>query len=182
MIPTTTAIASCSPQATTRSNPSRLRHVHILDAVWGLPHAARIFAPFTALQNCDGNASAIYHNCMYRKLSYSGEAPDGCARVSSNKRRILVVRGTGGLDRLTARLLAQETNDVRVENSTSQALKVAVKFLPDVILIDFDLPASCASALAGQLRAAPELSRVPIVFLRDRPASEPAPDDQFFPA
>ncbi len=54
---------------------------------------------------------------------------------------------------------------VRPENDAKNAVRTAMEFAPDLILLDVMMPGIDGSELAGHFLNHPELSKVPIVFL-----------------
>jgi two-component system OmpR family response regulator len=55
--------------------------------------------------------------------------------------------------------------DVRVIHDGGLAVAAAGEYRPDLILLDVNLPNKDGFAIAQGLKATPELSRIPIVFL-----------------
>ena len=83
-----------------------------------------------------------------------------------NKPRILVVDDDVGISGLV-RFLLNKTGrfEVLVENRSAHALAVARDFLPDMILLDVDMPGKDGGDVARELQSDSELHSVPIVFL-----------------
>ena len=86
--------------------------------------------------------------------------------MNSIKKRILVVDDDPKITRLV-RLSLELTGEyeVREENCASNALAIALEFLPDLILLDVLMPGVDGGQLASQLQASPRFREVPIVFL-----------------
>jgi len=83
-----------------------------------------------------------------------------------NKKRILVVDDEANITTLLRMLLERSADyQVQVENASTQALAVAEKFLPDLILLDVDMPGMDGGDLASRINESPTLRTVPIVFL-----------------
>jgi CheY-like chemotaxis protein len=82
------------------------------------------------------------------------------------KKRILVVDDEPSFTRLL-KLNLEQTGlyEVHVENAAGQARTAARLFKPDLILLDVMMPDMDGGELAEQLRQAPALGHVPIVFL-----------------
>ena len=82
------------------------------------------------------------------------------------KKRILIVDDEASYTRLLKLSLVQtDRYEVEVENSSSGALALAERFLPDLILLDVMMPGMDGGELAARLKASPKLAQVPIVFL-----------------
>jgi len=58
-----------------------------------------------------------------------------------------------------------EDYEVRVENTSNQALRTAHVFQPDLIVLDVLMPGMDGGELAALFQASPGLGKVPIVFL-----------------
>ena len=82
------------------------------------------------------------------------------------KKRVFVVDDVPG-DSQLVKLFLEQTNDYEVleENDSRAALRAALEFQPDLILLDFAMPGINGRELATQFEAHPELKTVPIVFL-----------------
>lgn len=83
-----------------------------------------------------------------------------------NLKRILIVDDEDGFTRLV-RMTLESTGryEVREENDGTQALASALEFRPDLIFLDVVMPDVDGGDVAAQLRRAPRLRNVPIVFL-----------------
>src|SRR5690242_13633657 len=86
--------------------------------------------------------------------------------MNPNKKKILVVDDETSITRLL-KLNLEGTGEyiVRTLNSPEAALKTALEFHPDLILLDVIMPTTDGGYLASCLRAHPSLQNVPIVFL-----------------
>jgi DNA-binding response OmpR family regulator len=86
--------------------------------------------------------------------------------MSDLKKRILVVDDEASFTRLL-KLNLEQTGDyeVQVENRPTEAVSVARRFRPDLILLDVMMPELDGGTLAASLRASPSLEQVAIVFL-----------------
>jgi CheY-like chemotaxis protein len=86
--------------------------------------------------------------------------------ITQEKRRILIVDDEAGFTRLV-RLTLEGTGkyEVREENDGTQALAAALEFKPDLVFLDVVMPLVDGGDIAAQLRRAPRLRGVPIVFL-----------------
>lgn len=83
-----------------------------------------------------------------------------------DKKRVLVVDDEVSITRLL-KLNLEKTGKyvVCTENSPQLALKTALEFKPDVMLLDVVMPGLDGGYLASLMRADPHLKSVPIVFL-----------------
>jgi CheY-like chemotaxis protein len=85
---------------------------------------------------------------------------------ASPKRRILIVDDESGLVRLM-KLILEKTDRYQVHGETdaSVALETAIRFQPDLILLDLIMPGMDGSELAAKFRATQGLQRKPIIFV-----------------
>jgi CheY-like chemotaxis protein len=86
--------------------------------------------------------------------------------MKADKRRVLVVDDEVSITRLL-KLNLEKTGRYQVceVNSSGLALKIALEFQPDLILLDVIMPGMDGGYLASTLRSHPALKSVPIVFL-----------------
>ena len=84
----------------------------------------------------------------------------------TEKKRIFVVDDVPSNSQLV-KLFLEQTNEYEVleENDSSVALRAALEFRPDLVLLDFAMPGINGRELASQFEAHPELKAVPIVYL-----------------
>lgn len=82
------------------------------------------------------------------------------------KKRILVVDDEASITR-TMKVNLERTGvyTVGTENQATHALAAAREFKPDLILLDVMMPEMDGGEVAAQIKADPDLQRVPIVFL-----------------
>ena len=82
------------------------------------------------------------------------------------KPRILIVDDEPSFVRLL-KLVLERTGRymVRKENDATKALEAAREFQPDLILLDFVMPKVDGVSIAQALRAEPQFSHTPILFL-----------------
>jgi CheY-like chemotaxis protein len=82
------------------------------------------------------------------------------------KKRILVIDDEKSFTRLV-RLTLEETGRYKVieENKGSQGLSITRKIHPDLILLDIVMPDVDGGEVAAQIKNAPDLKDIPIVFL-----------------
>lgn len=86
--------------------------------------------------------------------------------MNNHKKRILVVDDEASITRML-KLNLEQTNEyeVLVENSPHHALRAALAFQPDLILLDVLMPGKDGGELAGDFQASSRLKDVPVVFL-----------------
>ncbi|MEA3209102.1 MAG: two-component system, OmpR family, response regulator [Chthoniobacter sp.] len=80
-----------------------------------------------------------------------------------NKKRILVIDDEPGFTNLMVKALTEY--EVCVENDSTQALATALRFKPDLVLLDMVMPVVDGGEVTAQFLANPALAKVPIVFL-----------------
>jgi CheY-like chemotaxis protein len=92
--------------------------------------------------------------------------PHNAILLRMSNKRILVIDDEPTLSTLLLHYLKQLGGyDVRVENLSSHALRSARSFLPDLILLDVNMPGKDGGEVASDLRADPAFSDTPILFL-----------------
>jgi DNA-binding response OmpR family regulator len=79
-------------------------------------------------------------------------------------KKVLVVEDDPSIADMLSKMLIR-FYDVHVVNDGGAAIDTAVAFRPDVILLDVNLPNKDGFSIAQGLKASPELSKIPIVFL-----------------
>ncbi len=81
-------------------------------------------------------------------------------------KRILVIDDEAGITR-TMKVNLERTGayTVRTENEATRAAAAAREFKPDLILLDVMMPDMDGGEVAAEIKADPNLQRVPIVFL-----------------
>jgi CheY-like chemotaxis protein len=57
--------------------------------------------------------------------------------------------------------------DVRLACDAVQAVRLARLTIPDIVLLDYALPAGDAPLVVERLRAIPELERIPVILVSD---------------
>jgi CheY-like chemotaxis protein len=82
------------------------------------------------------------------------------------KKRVLIVDDEPGFTRLlklnlhhTGRYTAEVVNDA------AEAVQVAERFAPDIVLLDLMMPGLDGSEVADRLHAVPQFRNIPIIFL-----------------
>ena len=79
--------------------------------------------------------------------------------------RALIVDDEHFATHLLGRLLRRHGYVAAEENDSTKALQVALRFRPDIILVDVHMPWKDGHELAADLAAHPSLCHVPIVFI-----------------
>ena len=82
-----------------------------------------------------------------------------------DKMRILIVDDDANVSQLVAIMLEKaRLYSTAVENRPTFALRTAIIFKPDLVLLDVDMPGLDGGAVATLLRDHPPLEDVPIIF------------------
>lgn len=81
------------------------------------------------------------------------------------RKRILVVDDDPDLTRYLVRILEDGGYEARYVNDPLKAVDRAAEMLPDLILMDFDMPRLLGPELTARLKSALEPRNVPVVFL-----------------
>jgi CheY-like chemotaxis protein len=82
------------------------------------------------------------------------------------KKKILIVDDEAGFTRVVKLALEETGNyEVRVENKGQNALKTALEFGPDLILLDVIMPDISGGEVCSQIQSAAAVKNTPIVFL-----------------
>jgi DNA-binding response OmpR family regulator len=80
--------------------------------------------------------------------------------------RILIVDDEPGLVRVMTMMLTHLNRyEVRSVTDATQALEAAVKFKPDLVLLDWIMPHLCGGDVAQQIRSESRVTNTPILFL-----------------
>ena len=83
-----------------------------------------------------------------------------------SKKKILLVDDDENLTMILALLLEAKGNyDVRIENKSTQALRAALEYQPDIILLDVIMPRKGGQLVAAEMKSKDELKDIPIIFL-----------------
>src|SRR5262245_33204358 len=82
------------------------------------------------------------------------------------KKRILLIDDEVGFTRLLKLNLEQMRNyEVRVENGAEKAIRTALEFRPDLVLLDVIMPRMIGHDVAQGFRSHADLRKTPIIFL-----------------
>jgi len=84
------------------------------------------------------------------------------------KGRILIVDDNPDNLRLLESILVQEGYDVRAATSGELALKAAVNYMPELVLLDITMPTMDGFEVCHHLRTEPVTAEVPVLFLSAR--------------
>lgn len=79
--------------------------------------------------------------------------------------RILVIDDNAANARLVAFLLEDEGHEVRVALDAAEALATVGQWLPDLVLMDLQLPGMSGLELTAQLKKTPATAAIPVVAL-----------------
>ena len=83
-----------------------------------------------------------------------------------SKSKILIVDDDPKLSQLVALILSRMGGyEVRQENRSFAALATAREFLPDVILLDVDMPGKDGGVVAAELHNDPVVGNTPVIFV-----------------
>lgn len=83
-----------------------------------------------------------------------------------SKSKILIVDDDASISRLIALVLRRMGGyEVREENRSFAALSTAHEFLPDLILLDVDMPGKDGGAVSAELKSDPVFSKTPVIFV-----------------
>lgn len=83
----------------------------------------------------------------------------------NNQKKVLVVEDETALSELLSEKFAQEGFKVRSAESAETGIKLALNFLPDLILLDIILPGMDGLTMLKKLRQNRWGSRVPVIIL-----------------
>ena len=118
---------------------------------------ARNTGKFPAVRNTTGRQRAI----------------TGSQRILSVKRTVLVIDDSVEIARLVGKMLGK-TYTVLVAEDGEEGLQRAAKELPDLVLLDLNLPKLDGWEVCRRLKADPKLKGIPVVIMT---ANESTPDD-----
>jgi CheY-like chemotaxis protein len=97
----------------------------------------------------------------------------GSQRTISLKRSVLVIDDSVEIARLVGKMLGKSYT-VLVAEDGEEGLQRAAKELPDLVLLDLNLPKLDGWEVCRRLKADPKLKGIPVVIMT---ASESTPDD-----
>ncbi len=84
----------------------------------------------------------------------------------TSKKRVLIVDDEPGFTRLLKLNLHQTGRyTAEVVNVAAEAVEVAQRFTPDIVLLDVMMPGMDGGEVADRLHAVPKLRNTPIIFL-----------------
>lgn len=93
-----------------------------------------------------------------------GKGKEGNSKTEPRK-RILIVDDEPEVTEYVVHILENAGFDARGVNDPLKAVAPATEIMPDLILMDFDMPKLLGPALSALLKSALEPRNVPIVFL-----------------
>ena len=80
--------------------------------------------------------------------------------------KVLAIDDEAGFTRLLKMNLEKDgLYEVRVENDSNIALKAALEFMPDVILLDLVMPGMDGGDVSALFQTKPQLKDIPIIML-----------------
>lgn len=91
-----------------------------------------------------------------------------------DRTRVLVASGDEGLRAQAQLTLGEERFDVHVAVDTESAVRAVALAVPDVLILDIELPGQGALAIARSLRSQPETASMPTLLLLPRGQMLPA--------
>src|SRR5581483_5983825 len=97
------------------------------------------------------------------RASVASQTPSGS--MNKSKKRILVVDDEKDLVDLIAYNLQRNGYDVLTAYNGSDAVDLAQKELPDLVVLDLMLPGIDGTEVARRLKAEPTTAKIPIVML-----------------
>ncbi len=98
----------------------------------------------------------------------SGE--QGIALEDSGEKRVMVVDDSVTVRKVTSRLLQRQRMEVMLARDGMDAVTQLqdMELLPDVILLDIEMPRMDGFEVAGRLRRHPRLKSIPIIMISSR--------------
>jgi CheY-like chemotaxis protein len=82
------------------------------------------------------------------------------------KSRILIVDDDSKVSNLEALILNRAGGyEVLEENRSHRAIQTALEFMPDLFILDVDMPGKDGGELAAEIARHPRLSHVPVLFI-----------------
>ena len=96
----------------------------------------------------------------------------GEAAVTANLPTVMVVDDSLTVRKITGRLLAREGYQVLLAKDGTDALEQLHDILPDVMLVDIEMPRMDGYDLTRNLRADPRLKDIPIIMITSRTADK----------
>ncbi|MCK4462308.1 MAG: response regulator [candidate division Zixibacteria bacterium] len=93
-------------------------------------------------------------------------------KVKINAARILVIDDEPEITEIVETFLVESGYQVAVENLPGEAVEKARAFKPDVVLLDIMMPGVDGYDICQQLKADPQFTGVPIIFLTGKDRSD----------
>jgi DNA-binding response OmpR family regulator len=85
--------------------------------------------------------------------------------MAEQKRKLLVVDDEEAIGQVLKAGLEMHGFTVRFEARSTDTIKACLKFHPDLVLLDVDMPVKDGGEVASELQSHPTLRRTPVVFL-----------------
>ncbi len=111
--------------------------------------------------------TVLLQKCLEMLRMSETEQVEACQSVDtepSRRRRILAVDDSGVLLR-SVKAMLENQYDIAVATSGMMAIKQAKKNLPDLILLDYEMPEWDGKKTLEEIRVDEELKDIPVVFL-----------------
>ena len=86
-------------------------------------------------------------------------------KIKTGSARILIIDDEPEITEIVETFLTEAGYKVAVENSPLKAVSKAIKFKPDVVLLDIMMPGSDGYEVCKELRKNPDFAETPIIFL-----------------
>lgn len=98
----------------------------------------------------------------------------GIALEESGEKRVMVVDDSVTVRKVTSRLLQRQRMEVMLARDGMDAVTQLqdMELLPDVILLDIEMPRMDGFEVAGRLRSNPRLQNIPIIMISSRTGSK----------
>lgn len=86
-------------------------------------------------------------------------------KINIQTAKVMVVDDEPEITEIVQTFLADAGYQVRIENSSAQAMQVAREFKPDIILLDIMMPGRDGYDVCRDIKSDPEFAHTPIIFL-----------------
>lgn len=92
--------------------------------------------------------------------------------MAKNKHRVLVIDDEPEITDIINAFLTNAGYEVKIENSSAGAVNLAVKFKPDLILLDIMMPFMDGYEVCAAIKADPAIAGIPVLFLTGKDAND----------
>ncbi|MDP2878159.1 MAG: Hpt domain-containing protein, partial [Sulfuricella sp.] len=106
------------------------------------------------------------------QIPATGAAPPAAPRVETVAPTIMVVDDSLTVRKITTRLLAKEGYQVVTAKDGVDALQHLQEILPDVMLVDIEMPRMDGFELTRNVRSDPQTAHIPIIIITSRTAEK----------